>query len=36
MLREKLKADIQISEVDANMEDPEFADAVIESALKIF
>ena len=25
VLREKLKADVQIVEVDANMEDPEFA-----------
>jgi uncharacterized protein (UPF0261 family) len=36
VLREKLRADIQLSEVDANMEDPEFADAVLESALEIF
>jgi uncharacterized protein (UPF0261 family) len=36
VLREKLKADVQIVEVDANMEDPEFAKAVVENALKIF
>jgi uncharacterized protein (UPF0261 family) len=36
VLRDKLKADIQIVEVDANMEDPEFATAVVENALKIF
>lgn len=36
VLREKLKADIEIVEVDANMEDPEFAAAVVENALKIF
>ena len=36
VLRDKLKADIQIVEVDANMEDPEFASAVVENALKIF
>jgi uncharacterized protein (UPF0261 family) len=36
VLREKLKADIQIVEVDANMEDPEFAQAVVENALKMF
>ena len=36
VLRDKLKADIQIVEVDANMEDPEFAAAVVENALKIF
>jgi uncharacterized protein (UPF0261 family) len=36
VLREKLKADVQIVEVDANMEDPEFAQAVVENALKIF
>jgi uncharacterized protein (UPF0261 family) len=36
VLREKLKPDVQIIEVDANMEDPEFAKAVVENALKIF
>ena len=36
VLREKLKPDVQILEVDANMEDPEFAKAVVENALKIF
>jgi uncharacterized protein (UPF0261 family) len=36
VLREKLKPDLQIIEVDANMEDPEFAAAVVENALKIF
>jgi len=36
VLRKELRADIQIVEVDANMEDPEFATAVVENALKIF
>lgn len=36
VLREKLKSHIIITEVDANMEDPEFSKAVIEAALKIF
>ena len=36
VLREKLKGEIDIVEVNANMEDPEFAAAVIENALKIF
>jgi uncharacterized protein (UPF0261 family) len=36
VLREKLKADIQIVEVNANMEDSDFAAAVVENALKIF
>jgi uncharacterized protein (UPF0261 family) len=36
VLREKLKPDIPIVEVAANMEDPEFAAAVVENALKIF
>jgi uncharacterized protein (UPF0261 family) len=36
VLREQIKADIQIVEVEANMEDPEFARKVIEIALKIF
>ena len=35
VLREKLKPEIQIVEVNANMEDPEFAKAVVENALKI-
>ena len=35
-LRKELDQEIQVIEVDANMEDPEFADAVIESALEIF
>jgi len=36
VLREKIKPEVQIVEVDANMEDPEFAKAVVENALKIF
>ena len=36
VLREKLKPNIQIIEVDANMEDPAFATAVVENAVKIF
>jgi len=36
VLREKLKPDVQILEVDANMEDPEFAKAVVENAIKLF
>jgi len=36
VLREQLKPDIQIIEVASNMEDPEFAAAVVENALKIF
>jgi uncharacterized protein (UPF0261 family) len=36
VLQEKLRAEIQIVEVDANMEDPEFAKAVVETAAKIF
>ena len=36
VLRHELKAEVQIVEVDANMEDPEFAKAVVENALKIF
>ena len=36
VLREKLKPDVQIIEVEANMEDPGFATAVVENALKIF
>jgi len=35
VLREKLNPDITIMEVDANMEDPAFADAVAKAALKI-
>jgi uncharacterized protein (UPF0261 family) len=36
VLRTKLNPEIQIIEVDANMEDPEFAKAVVESTLEIF
>lgn len=36
VLRERLKPDIQIIEVNANMEDSEFSNAVVENALKIF
>jgi uncharacterized protein (UPF0261 family) len=36
VLSTKLNPDIEIIEVDANMEDPEFAKAVVETALKIF
>jgi uncharacterized protein (UPF0261 family) len=36
VLREKIKPEVQIVEVDANMEDPEFAKAVVENSLKIF
>ena len=36
VIREKLKPEIVITEVDANMEDPPFAKAVAEAALKIF
>jgi uncharacterized protein (UPF0261 family) len=36
VLRDKLKPDVQIIEVGANLEDPEFARAVVENALKIF
>lgn len=35
-LRKALKKDIEIVEVDANMEDPEFADAVTRAALELF
>jgi len=35
VLREKLKPEVKVLEVDANMEDPEFARAVVENALKI-
>jgi uncharacterized protein (UPF0261 family) len=36
VLRENLKPGVQIVEVDANMEDPAFAQAVVETALKIY
>ena len=36
VLQAKLKPEVRILEVDANMEDPEFAKAVVENALKIF
>ena len=36
VLREEIKPEVQIVEVDANMEDPRFAAAVVENALKIF
>ena len=36
VLREKLKPEVKILEINANMEDPEFATAVVENALKIF
>ena len=36
VLREKLNPNIPITEVDANMEDPAFAEAVVAAALKIF
>jgi uncharacterized protein (UPF0261 family) len=36
VLREKLKPDVQIVEVDANMEDPAFAAEVVKTALEIF
>jgi uncharacterized protein (UPF0261 family) len=36
VLWERLKPEIQIVEIDANMEDPGFAKAVVENALKIF
>jgi uncharacterized protein (UPF0261 family) len=36
VLREKLNPDITVTEVDANMEDPAFAEAVAAAALKIF
>jgi len=36
VLRQELKTEVQVVEVDANMEDPEFAKAVVENALKIF
>ena len=36
VLRTKLNPDVQIIEVDANMEDPKFAQAVVETALEMF
>ena len=36
VLQEKLNPDITVMEVDANMEDPAFAEAVAKAALKIF
>jgi uncharacterized protein (UPF0261 family) len=36
VLSARINPDIQIIEVDANMEDPEFAEAVVNAALKIF
>ncbi len=36
VLQEKLRPDITVMEVDANMEDPAFAEAVAKAALKIF
>jgi uncharacterized protein (UPF0261 family) len=35
-LRKKLKPEIQIQEIDANMEDPDFAKGVVAAALEIF
>jgi len=35
-LHEKIKPEIQIREVNANMEDPTFAEAVVAAALEIF
>lgn len=35
-LRGKLKSEIELVEVDANMEDPEFAEAVVKEALDVF
>lgn len=34
-LRRRLKPEIKITEVDANLEDPEFAEAIVEAALEI-
>ena len=34
-LRRGLNPDIEIMEIDANMEDPKFADAVVEASFKI-
>ena len=36
VLREKLNSNVTVTEVDANMEDPEFAEAVSKAALEIF
>jgi uncharacterized protein (UPF0261 family) len=36
VLKEKLKKEIEVLEVDANMEDPEFAEVVIKVALDMF
>ncbi len=36
VLRQNIRSEIQIVEVNANMEAPEFAEAVVENALKIF
>jgi uncharacterized protein (UPF0261 family) len=35
-LKAGLRADIEIIEVDANMEDPEFSSAIIDAALEVF
>lgn len=35
-LRRKLNQEIEITEVDANLEDPEFAEAIIKAALEVF
>lgn len=35
-LKSRLKPVIEVTEVDANMEDPEFAQAVVETALQLF
>ena len=35
-LRKKIKPEIQIREIDANMEDSKFAKAVVAAALEIF
>jgi len=35
-LHKKLKPEIQIQEIDANIEDPEFAEVVVAAALEIF
>jgi len=35
-LRKELKPEIQIQEIDANIEDPEFAEVVVAAALEIF
>jgi uncharacterized protein (UPF0261 family) len=33
-LRRRLKSEIKITEVDANLEDPEFAEAIVEAAME--